>query len=214
VSVAGLALLLFVASRAWFGAAGQPRSAPPATGPSTAARPEGTTGSTVAARAPSLEALAGDDRGPAARPGDVGAAQEPALTAAAERAPARAPDRPATPPAVEKTSVLPPSPLVADARLCTALSAAWRCEPAGTPVRPGGLVFYTRVKSDRDTTVHHRWYAGDRLRQAVELRIRAGGDRGFRTYSRTTVSPIIGDWRVELRTRDGALLHEERFSVR
>ena len=38
---------------------------------------------------------------------------------------------------------------------------------------------------------------------------------GYRTYSRNTVDQqSTGDWRVELRTNDGILLHEERFAVR
>ena len=32
--------------------------------------------------------------------------------------------------------------------------------------------------------------------------------------SRATVSPSEGEWRVELRARDGQLLHVERFTVR
>jgi hypothetical protein len=62
--------------------------------------------------------------------------------------------------------------------------------------------------------VHHRWYAGGRVRQAVALRIGGGGGEGFRTYSRARVFPVAGGWRVELRAQDGTLLHEERFVVR
>jgi hypothetical protein len=48
----------------------------------------------------------------------------------------------------------------------------------------------------------------------VELQVRANSVRGYRTYSRTTVDSLSGaDWRVELRTSNGTLLHEERFSV-
>jgi hypothetical protein len=53
------------------------------------------------------------------------------------------------------------------------------------------------------------------LRKAVELRIRANPTDGYRTYSRNTVDQQSrGDWKVELRTKDGILLHEERFVVR
>ena len=58
----------------------------------------------------------------------------------------------------------------------------------------------------------HRWYQGDRLRQAVELTIRANAGSGYRTFSRLTVNDS-GEWRVELRG-DGTLLREERFTVR
>jgi hypothetical protein len=105
-------------------------------------------------------------------------------------------------------------PLVVTAQLCTALRV-WRCEPAGSPVPPGPMFFYTQVKSATATTIEHRWYQGDRLRHAVQLRIQANPGVGYRTYSRNTISSErAGDWRVELRSADGAVLHEERFTVR
>jgi len=105
-------------------------------------------------------------------------------------------------------------PTVLTARLCTALRA-WRCEAADSQVPPGPMFFYTQLKSATATTIEHRWYQGDRLRQAVQLRIQANPGVGYRTYSRTTISSDrVGDWRIELRGADGALLHEERFTVR
>ena len=77
------------------------------------------------------------------------------------------------------------------------------------------MFFYTQVRSGTATTVEHRWYQGDRLRQTVALRIQPNTGAGYRTYSRNTISrDRAGDWRVELRTADGAVLHEERFTVR
>lgn len=114
-------------------------------------------------------------------------------------------------------------PTLVSANLCRALSTGgssgspsdWRCDPASRPVDSGSLFFYTRLKSARDTTVQHRWYHGDRLYQVVELRIRANQTGGYRTYSRYTVNPqSAGNWRVELRTGNGILLHEDRFVVR
>jgi hypothetical protein len=106
-------------------------------------------------------------------------------------------------------------PTVVTAQLCTALSA-WRCEAADGQVRPGRpMFFYTQIKSATATTIEHRWYQGDRLRQAVQLRIQASPGVGYRTYSRITISnERVGDWRVELRTSDGTVLHDERFTVR
>jgi hypothetical protein len=120
------------------------------------------------------------------------------------------------------TSV-PQPPVVAAARLCRELSTGglpglpgdWHCEPPSLPIGSGSLFFYTRLKSPTVTTVQHRWYRDDRLRQVVELPIRANTTGGYRTYSRHTVdNQGAGEWRVELRTRDGVLLHEERFLVR
>ena len=105
-------------------------------------------------------------------------------------------------------------PTVATAQMCTAL-AAWRCEAADSQVPPGPLFFYTQVKSATATTIEHRWYQGDRLRRAVQLRVEANPGAGYRTYSRNTISSeSAGDWRVELRSADGTVLHEERFTVR
>jgi hypothetical protein len=76
------------------------------------------------------------------------------------------------------------------------------------------MFFYTRVKSATATTIEHRWYQGDRLRQAVTLGIQGNPGAGYRTFSRNTISRArAGDWRVELRSVDGVVLHEERFTV-
>ena len=105
-------------------------------------------------------------------------------------------------------------PTVVTAQLCTALKA-WRCEAADSQVPAGPVFFYTQLKSATATTIEHRWYQGDRLRQAVQLRIQANPGAGYRTYSRNTISSErAGDWRVELRSADGTVLHEERFTVR
>jgi hypothetical protein len=101
---------------------------------------------------------------------------------------------------------------VGEARLCTAL-VAYRCTPAVSPVRAGQVTFYTRIVATRDTTVVHRWYRDGQLRQAVRLSVPARA-AGFRTYSRSNVYDTGSDWRVELRTADGTLLHTETFQVR
>jgi hypothetical protein len=125
-------------------------------------------------------------------------------------------------PAAAKNRTTTPSDLqlVASPHLCRTLSTGgsagdWQCVAPSLPVEPGSLFFYTRVKSRTDTTVEHRWYSGNRLHQVVELPIRANASSGYRTYSRTTVNDQDAtEWRVELRTNDGVLLHEERFVVR
>ena len=102
------------------------------------------------------------------------------------------------------------------AQLCRTFSTSggsWRCDPAVDPVRPGAIVLYTRIKSPRDAVVVHRWYRGDALRQSVRLPIRANATAGYRTYSRQTVDRGA-DWHVEVRSAEGALLHERRFIVR
>jgi hypothetical protein len=102
---------------------------------------------------------------------------------------------------------------IGDVQLCTSLSSSYRCDAAGSTVRPGRLVFYTRLVADHNTSVVHRWYRGNELRQSMRLDVPARR-QGYRTFSRATVTASEGEWRVELRTRDGQILHTERFTVR
>jgi len=108
--------------------------------------------------------------------------------------------------------------IVAEAALCRTLSTGgteWACEPPGEPVSPGRLVYYTRLRQADETSVEHRWYRGNELRQVVELSIFPNLGAGYRTYSVYLLNAeSVGDWRVELRGADGALLHEARFTVR
>jgi Protein of unknown function (DUF2914)/Tetratricopeptide repeat len=143
------------------------------------------------------------------------AAEPPQPVAAAPKADDPAP----SPPAPKVASPPPPSklPTVVAAQLCQTLSTGgdWNCVPPGEPVSPGTLFFYSRLKSATDITVQHRWYHGDRLRQVRDLRILANTTAGYRTYSRNTVdSQGTPEWKVELRSAEGLLLHEERFVVR
>jgi hypothetical protein len=103
---------------------------------------------------------------------------------------------------------------VVNARLCAEL-ADFACDPPDRPVPRGPLFFYTQVKSTSATTIQHRWYRDNRLYQSVQLRVQASPRVGYRTFSRNVMTvESAGNWRVELRTEDGVLLHEERFSVR
>lgn len=118
-----------------------------------------------------------------------------------------------TPPAAASSSN---AVTLAEAQLCQTFSTSggrWRCDPADDSVAPGPLVLYTRVRSPRDIAVVHQWYRGDTLRKSVKLSIRASATEGYRTYSRHTVDGG-GDWRVEVMSEGGDLLHEQRFAVR
>jgi hypothetical protein len=101
------------------------------------------------------------------------------------------------------------------AQLCRTFSTSgsWRCDQVVDPVSPGAIVLYTRVRSPRNAFVVHRWYRGNTLRQSVKLTIEANATEGYRTYSRQTVDGGA-DWRVEVSSADGALLHQQRFVVR
>ena len=128
-------------------------------------------------------------------------------------APAKESVEPLTTPPQETAQILE-RPMLVDARLCATLED-WLCDPADRPVPPGQVFFYTKVASPIDTTVQHRWYLNNRLYYTVDLRILASPAIGFRAFSRNRMSSeTTGNWRVEVRTDDGTLLHEERFIVR
>jgi hypothetical protein len=126
---------------------------------------------------------------------------------------------PAVPAPVEPTrpsKVAPRAITLITTQLCRTFStsgASWQCDPAVDPVAPGPLVLYTRVSSPRDAVVVHRWYRGNTLRQSVKLTIRANASEGYRTYSRQTVDRGA-DWRVEVSSAEGTLLHQQHFVVR
>jgi hypothetical protein len=156
------------------------------------------------------------DRPPAAQ-GPIESATQPNAADSAGLV-AAAPGGPSTPAQTDSARATG-QPIVAEAQVClrfsTAGSPEWRCEQAaaGASVAPGSLVYYTRIKAASATTVEHRWYRGDDLQQRTRLPVAANSSAGYRTYSRLAVS-AAGRWRVELRTTDGTLLHEERFTVR
>jgi hypothetical protein len=207
VAVAAGVLLALIAAAVWL--ASREASAPARAGAAPPVR------EAAAAPEPPAAPLAGAPREPAAS----GSAAAPGSRTLETPSTPREEPPPPVSPAPPKSAAVPAAvtpPVVAEALLCRSISTAnWRCVAPGPPIGPGLFIFYTRLRSPVDTTVQHRWYRDGRLSQSVELRIRANMAGGFRTYSRNTVDgQEAGQWRVELRTSDGALLHEERFVVR
>jgi hypothetical protein len=200
--VAILAVALF-----WF------RSSNPATSSSTSptqtpAQPQEQPTPSVAIgpqRGAQVPVIAGDTT--EAREGNRSTLDE----AAAPRANAGSPVRGPVPGAAAPVPVT-----IAEAHLCRRLTTTnWRCDEVHSPLEPGMLFFYTRVKAMNNTTVEHRWYREDRLSQSVDLPIKASPESGYRTYTRRTVTAAnAGNWRVEVRGKDGSLLYQERFVVR
>jgi hypothetical protein len=122
-------------------------------------------------------------------------------------------------PQLRETSITSASVSVLNAQLCSALekrgSPDWQCASVNGDARPGTYIFYTRLLTNADTTVEHRWYRGERVHQIRRLRVAASPGMGYRTFSSNTISPErAGDWRVELRAADGTLLREEHFVIR
>jgi hypothetical protein len=118
-----------------------------------------------------------------------------------------------------ETSITSASVSVMTAQLCSALerrgSPDWQCAPVTGDPQPGTYIFYTRLLTNVDTTVEHRWYRGEREHQVRRLRVAASPGRGYRTFSSNTISSErAGDWKVELRAADGTVLREEHFVIR
>ena len=199
--LSGFLLVTWLAAP-WFRSNEAPASSAPAAQPPAAQPPAASPARTESPKPPETQA---------AKPAETSPA-EPTSGEAPKPSVARQPDPAKTARAagvVSKSALI-----VVDANVCKDLQVTgnWRCEPPSRPAAPGRLVFYTRIKSPRDARILHRWYQGDRLRQAVELIIRANPGSGYRTFSRQTVNS--GEWRVELRASDGTLLRDERFTVR
>jgi hypothetical protein len=193
LGVCGLLFVMFIGMRPWFGSSRQPRISPPS-----------------AIQSPVSHTSTPEPLPVEPAPTRTETATSTGRPVGGEGTRARA-----------ASTAVPP--MVADAQLCRnlftggsrGLPGDWQCDRPKVPFDQGSLFFYTRIRSAGDTTVQHRWYRGDQLRKVVELRIHASPTEGYRTYSRHTVDHQSGgDWRVELRTPDGILLHEERFVVR
>jgi len=191
-----LALIILFADR--MSRSSESTTPPAAPGPSPAETPA------PAEQPPAPTASAPQPTGVAPAPGRsavTGAAKPPSVPATRT-----ASDKGTTPTGSATVSLV-------ESQLCRSLSN-WQCSPATNPAEPGLFIFYTRVKSARDTTVQHRWYLNGDLRRSVDLRVGANSSEGYRTFSRNTVAAERrGNWTIEVRDAGGALLHEERFLV-
>lgn len=78
------------------------------------------------------------------------------------------------------------------------------------PRQVGALYCFSEVK-DYEGTILHVWLHAEREVARVELPVK--GQR-FRTWSKKRVPPSwVGPWRVEVRTGEGKILAEVRFTV-
>ena len=148
--------------------------------------------------------------------GRSGGTNAPDASAAAAAPPATAPPAANSSPARAGRAASGGFPAVLNPRLCRRLvrEGDWTCDRATSPVPAGSLTFFTRVRSDRDLTVQHRWYRGQAVVKSMQVQIVANPTEGYRTYSQYVVPAGAAEWRVELRSSDGTVLHEEKFVVR
>jgi hypothetical protein len=196
IAIAAVALLFFLAPWRDGGSPAAVNPAPVATGQPAEVPP------------PAPPTPASADPGPLA--------DEPPGSSASSAPPSAEPPAARTAPAAPAPTSAPVTVLAA--RVCADFerigSPDWRCSPVGGASAPGLFTFYTRIATRTNTTVEHRWYHEGRLHRTARLAVRTSGINGYRTFSRTTVSPErAGAWTVELRAADGTVLREERFVV-
>jgi hypothetical protein len=203
-------IVILAAVRPWFNSTGEAQSPPAIV--TDAPREAVTDAPREAVTATPREAVTDAPREAPARPQPPSPPVEPAtLREETPRSSAAVADEGSARRIVEAST--PARLTVVKARLCAELDD-FACDPPDSPVPAGPLFFYTQVKSTSATSIEHRWYRDNRLYQSIQLRIQASPNVGYRTFSRSIMtSESTGNWRVELRTEGGVLLHEERFSV-
>ena len=179
---------------------------------------------TPAALVPAAEHGATPSEAPPSRPAPqtsdpkTSAPAAPATTSPSSTSFAQSGTRPAPPPASTPTSTVDDAEAggtrVVEGHVCSSLQTGsrWRCTPPNGPVSSGVVYFYTRLSVPSPTKVEHRWFQGSRLHQTIPLRVPAVSS--YRTYSQMRVTPArAGEWRVEVRGSNGAVLQEERFTI-
>jgi hypothetical protein len=124
-----------------------------------------------------------------------------------------------TRPTASAKTVAPQSLTVLNAQLCKTLvkrgSPDWQCTAPSGELQHGTYTFYTRLLTDKTTTVEHRWLHDGRAYLVMRLRVSPVPNGGYRTFSSNSISvERAGQWKVELRAADGSILREERFVVK
>ena len=80
-------------------------------------------------------------------------------------------------------------------------------------IADGQVVTYSKVTGGAESEIHHVYFKGDMQYDDITLPI---GGSPWRTYSRKTLRPdtgMAGEWRVEIRDADGAVLKTLNFTV-
>src|SRR4051794_25242745 len=159
-------------------------------------------------------ALAAD---PAAKPATTAAAK-PAMSAApAETAAATA--KPAATPMEKKEEAKAPaasgnSEWKVEGKTCKSLTNR-ECADSGESFSASDATVYawTKVQGPKEGgEIHHVWFKGDEQLGDVTLKI---GGSPWRTYSKKSLGDKSqGDWRVEVRDANGAVLETMKFTVK
>lgn len=89
-------------------------------------------------------------------------------------------------------------------------------EPVGVsdvfPIDTKELICFNRISgADGDTEIIHNWYFNESLVSSITLPVKTGN---WRTYSlKVLPAEAVGDWKVEILTKDGRFLQKIYFLV-
>jgi hypothetical protein len=136
-------------------------------------------------------------------------AEDAQPAAAAAAAPAAAPVKKEAAPAAAAAN----GDWKSEGKVCKTLTNRECADAAEAFASTDGTVYaWTKVSGPKDGgEIHHVWFKGDEQMSDITLKV---GGSPWRTYSKKTLGDKSqGDWRVEVRDGNGAVLETLKFKV-
>ena len=102
----------------------------------------------------------------------------------------------------------------AEGKTCKTLANRECSDSSDSFATSDGTVYaWTKVTGPKDGgEIHHVWFKGDEQMSDITLKV---GGSPWRTYSKKTLGDkSAGDWRVEVRDSNGAVLETLKFTVK
>lgn len=119
-----------------------------------------------------------------------------------------------TPEAVKAAPAAAAGGLTVEAKLCKNLQNREPVDLTDTfKIADGQVITFSRVTGGAGSEIHHVYFLGDKQLDDITLKVKTSP---FRTNSRKTLRPdagMVGDWRVEVRDANGAVLETLKFKV-
>jgi hypothetical protein len=124
------------------------------------------------------------------------------------------PVKPAPTPEAVKAAPAASGALTVEAKLCKNLQNREPVDVTDTfKIADGQVITFSRVTGGAGSEIHHVYFLGDKQLDDIKLRVSTSP---FRTNSRKTLradAGMAGDWRVEVRDANGAVLETLKFKV-
>lgn len=119
-----------------------------------------------------------------------------------------------TPEAVKAAPAAAAGGLTVEAKLCKNLQNREPVDLTDTfKIADGQVITFSRVTGGAGSEIHHVYFLGDKQLDDITLKVKTSP---FRTNSRKTLradAGMVGDWRVEVRDANGAVLETLKFKV-